>query len=188
MTPTNLRQLSQLDPANNKSIIDLQNEASAKKTDAISKGKRKAVSPPPDEDESDSNENDVTMDVDIDLQDETNDDGVEEDVQGITPIPASGGIEALREKLHARMAALRRGAGTANMNGTEPHDRDELLEERRRQRAAMRERRRKETKEKIKRAEELKGKKGKDKDKRENRDKGNLTKVRQFSFFSGTYR
>jgi hypothetical protein len=66
------------------------------------------------------------------------------------------------------------------MNGPgEAGDRDELLEERRRQRAAMRERRWKETKEKIRKEEEMKGKKGKDreKEKRENRDKGNLTKV-----------
>jgi hypothetical protein len=41
-------------------------------------------------------------------------------------MPASGGIEAFREKLHARMAALCRGGG-----GAEPRDRDELLEERR---------------------------------------------------------
>ena len=159
MKSINLRRLRQLDPANNKSIIDLQNEASEKKPAAISKGKRKAISPPSDEDESDSNENDVAMDVDIDLQDENNDDDVEEDATEITPMPASGGIEALREKLHARMAALRRGGGATNMNGT-PHDRDELLEERRQQRAAMRERRRKETKEKIRRGVDGKERQG----------------------------
>jgi FtsZ-interacting cell division protein ZipA len=53
-------------------------------------------------------------------------------------MPVSGGIESLREKLHARMSQLRRGGG-------ETGDKDDLLEERRRQRAAMRERRRKET-------------------------------------------
>jgi len=117
------------------------------------------------------------MDVDIDLPETNDDNHVEEDGPQITPMPTSGGIESLREKLHARMAALRRGGGAMHTNGTEPHDRDGLLEERRRQRAAMRERRRKETKEKIRRAEEMKGKKGKEKDKRENRDKGNLAKV-----------
>jgi hypothetical protein len=115
------------------------------------------------------------MDVDIDLQETNDDNHVEEDGSQITPMPTSGGIESLREKLHARMAALRRGG--INTNGAEPHDRDELLEERRRQRAAMRERRRKETKEKIRRAEEMKGKKGKEKDKGGNRDKSNLAKV-----------
>lgn len=165
-----------LDPENHKSILDLQKEASENKN---SKGKRKATAPPSDEDESDSDGNDVRMDVDIDLQDEEHDDDVEKDTPEITPMHAPGGIEALREKLHARMAALRRGGGAVNANDAEPHDRDELLEERRRQRATMRERRRKETKEKIRRAEELKGKKGKDKekDKRENREKGNLTKT-----------
>ena len=136
-----LRGICQLDPANHKSIIDLQNN--------------------------------------IEFQDENDEGDAKEAAPEITPMPTSGGIEALRDKLHARMAALRRGGGAGNMNGVEPHDRDELLEERRRQRATMRERRRKETKEKIRRAEEMKGKKGKEKekDKRENRDKGNMTKV-----------
>ena len=66
-------------------------------------------------------------------------------------MPVSGGIESLREKLHARMSQLRRGGGEAG-------DKDDLLEERRRQRAAMRERRRKETREKI-RTEEVKSSK-----------------------------
>ena len=65
-------------------------------------------------------------------------------------MPISGGIESLREKLHARMSQLRRGGGEAG-------DKDDLLEERRRQRAAMREKRRKETREKI-RTEEVKSK------------------------------
>lgn len=115
------------------------------------------------------------MDVDIDLGND-DDEEMEEQDAGILPMPESGGIETLRDKLHARMAALRRGG---NKNGTEAGDRDELLEERRRQRAAMREKRRKETKEKIRREEEMKGKKSKEKekDKKDSRDKGNLTKV-----------
>lgn len=121
------------------------------------------------------------MDVDVDL------DG--DDETPILPMPQSGGIGTLRDKLHARIAALRRGGGGGRRydyaTGAELGGRDELLEERRRQRAAMRERRRKETKEKIRREEEMKGKKGKDreKDKRENRDKGNITKVRQSELF-----
>lgn len=107
------------------------------------------------------------MDIDINMD---IDDGVGD--TEILPMPVSGGIESLREKLHARMSQLRRGGGEAG-------DRDDLLEERRRQRAAMRERRRKETKEKIRTEEEMKGKKSKDKGK-EKRDKGNVTKVMNF--------
>jgi len=104
----------------------------------------------------------------------------------IVPMPESGGIVALREKLHARMAALRRGGGRFGHNSNnvqggatgQAGDRDELLEERRRQRAAMREKRRKETKEKIRREEEAKGKKGRDKAKeKDRRDKGQQTKT-----------
>jgi hypothetical protein len=82
------------------------------------------------------------------------------------------------------MAPLRRGGGPRYdyVNGNSPSgDKDALLDERRLQRAAMRERRRKETKEKIRREEEMKGKgKGKEKEKEKgaNRDKGNITQVR----------
>ena len=99
------------------------------------------------------------MDVNIDIP---SDGAGDTEIQ---PMPVSGGIESLREKLHARMSQLRRGGGEAG-------DKDDLLEERRRQRAAMRERRRKETREKIRTEEEMKGKKSKD-----NREKGNVTKV-----------
>ncbi|KAF8066860.1 surfeit locus protein 6-domain-containing protein [Lyophyllum atratum] len=159
-----------LDPANNKSIVDLQNEASsAQKPEK--KGKRKAAPVPSDDDESD--EDGMGMDVDVDLADED---------EELVPMPASGGIGSVRDKLYARMAQLRRGSG-----GGESGGRDELLEERRRQRAAMRERRRKETKERIRREEEMKGKKGgKEKDsgkeRREAREKGNQTKVHLFLF------
>ncbi|KAJ7072195.1 surfeit locus protein 6-domain-containing protein [Mycena amicta] len=105
------------------------------------KGKRKAAGPPSDDDDSDDSEG-LAMDVDIDLGDD----------EDMVPMAQSGGIGALRDKLHARMAALRRG-GAGSMGG-----KDALLDERRLQRAAMRERRRKETKDKIRREEELKGK------------------------------
>jgi hypothetical protein len=73
------------------------------------------------------------------------------------PMPASGGIEAFREKLHARMASLGRLGG-----GAELRDRDELLKEHRRQHATMREPQLEEIKEKIQRAEVAGGgKKGK---------------------------
>ena len=85
------------------------------------------------------------MDVDFDDQDDEGGD------TEILPMPISGGIGSLREKLHARMSQLRRRAGEAG-------DKDDLLEERRRQRGAMRERRRKETREKIRREEGMRGK------------------------------
>lgn len=94
-------------------------------------------------------------------------------------MPSSGGIAELKEKLHARMLQLRHGGRGHESTGD--GSRDELLEERRAQRAAMRERRRRETREKIRRDEEAKGRKGKGKDQltpKEKRDKGHLTKVR----------
>lgn len=69
--------------------------------------------------------------------------------QPMAPITS---IAQLREKLHARISALQRGGNR------EPGDRDELLEERRKQRAALREKRRKETKEKIRKEKEKAGK------------------------------
>lgn len=102
-----------------------------------------------------------------------------QDSKELVPLPQSGGIQELREKLHARMSALRRG-GPANV-GDEPGSRDELIEERRRHRAALREKRRKETKEKIKREEAARGKKGKEKE----RNQGPTTKVRLIECFPG---
>ncbi|KAG6853527.1 hypothetical protein C0991_003447 [Blastosporella zonata] len=137
-----------LDPAN-KSVVDIKGKAAATLDDEDSDG--------------------MEVDADVDLGDE--------DEHEIVPMPSSGGISSLRDKLHARMAQLRRGG-----RGQETGDggRDELLEERRAQRAAMRERRRKETREKIRREEEAKGRKGKGKDNptpKEKRDKGHLTKT-----------
>lgn len=73
----------------------------------------------------------------------------------MVPMPQAESITILRDKLHARMTALRRGGAQA-----EPDGKDELLEERRKHRAAMREKRRKETRER-KRAEAEEKKKGK---------------------------
>jgi hypothetical protein len=72
----------------------------------------------------------------------------------VTPMPSVRGIQALRDKLHARMDQLRR-----NGTGNQPETKDELLEERRKQRGLMRDRRRKETKEKIRLEKEAKEKK-----------------------------
>ncbi|KXN85271.1 Surfeit locus protein 6 [Leucoagaricus sp. SymC.cos] len=132
---------AKLDPSNNKSIIDLQNEALSQK-EGLNSGE--------------------------------DNDAAEGDEEKLVPMPESTGISALRKKLHDRIAELRnKGRPWSGEAG----GRDELLEERRRQRAAMRERRRRETKEKIKREEEMKGKKNKDKDKREEKQKGNSTKT-----------
>ncbi|KAJ6621882.1 surfeit locus protein 6-domain-containing protein [Mycena sp. CBHHK59/15] len=170
-----------LDPENHKTVLDLQNEAAVLGKSSSSKGKRKAVQT--DEDESGS-EVDIVMDVDVDLDDGSDVEGetMDDAMDDIVPMPQSGGIGALRDKLHTRMAALRRGGGPRYdyVNGNASGDKDALLNERRLQRAAMRERRRKETKEKIRREEEMKGKgKGKDKEKEKgaNRDKGNITQT-----------
>lgn len=163
--------LVQLDPANHKSIVDIQNENYLKQQENL-KGKRKASTPASDSDEDD---NDVSMDVDVDMEDlaDADENGEDSDSE-LKPMPSPQGIESLREKLHTKMAQLRRG-GRPSISG-EPSSREDLLDERRRQRAAMRERRRKETREKIRREEEAKGKR-KDKEKGDTRDKGNTTKV-----------
>lgn len=124
------------------------------------KGKRKATS---DDDEEDA----------LVVDDET----------AITPMPATQGIQSLRDKLHARMDKLRGNRGAISVDA-EPGSKDELLEERRRQRGLMRDRRRKETKEKIKRQEESKnpGNKGKEKEKQHDRN-GNQTKVQFLMLF-----
>ena len=156
--------MRQLDPANNKTILDIQNEgrkASETAASPKSKGKRKASHA-----EADSDSDGMDVDEPLDLLGSA--------AESIVPMPESSGIEALREKLHARMAQLRRGPKIGGDG--EAWSRDELLEERRKQRAAMRERRRKETKEKIRREEEMRGKKAKD-NKEQSRDKGTSTKV-----------
>ncbi|PFH46251.1 hypothetical protein AMATHDRAFT_70258 [Amanita thiersii Skay4041] len=153
-----------LDPENNKSILDLQKEAAEEQAKTVNKGKRKAN--------------------DIDDDDVQDDDVTAEQAQEIVPMPESSGIEDLRKKLQARKEELknRKRGGQADVAG----NKDELLEERRRQRAAMREKRRKETKEKIRREAEMKGKKGKDKEEREERNKGSQAKTQLLVPVSGS--
>src|SRR6266511_1814644 len=128
---------TQLDPANHKSIIDIQNESYEKK-----KGKRRASSGTVDEK--------APMEIDIDMNDILGSGGEDAEME-FKPLPESTGIEALRAKLHAKIALLRsRGRPVDG----EAADKEDLLEERRRQRGAMRERRRKERKEKIRREED----------------------------------
>ncbi|KAI0657503.1 surfeit locus protein 6-domain-containing protein [Cubamyces menziesii] len=172
-----------LDPANNKTVLEIQNEALAAREEqpsrTSSKSKRKSRHEPEsgsDDDSDDAMHLDAPMSDDEDHSEDG--DAMDMDAPPV-PMPESGGIQALREKLHARMAQLRnKGKGRSAGEGSgEPGSRDELLEERRRQRAAMRERRRKETKEKIRREEERRGK-GKDKGKeKEKQQKGPQTKT-----------
>ncbi|KAJ3722757.1 surfeit locus protein 6-domain-containing protein [Lentinula guzmanii] len=166
-----------LDPANQKNIVDLQNEASILKQLSKEKGKRKAQEIDGDDED---DEDDAAMDVDVRLDEEEEEEetlnagNMNVDVNGTTtlvPMASSSDITALRAKLHAKMASLRRGGG----GGREAGDRDELLEERRQQRAAMRERRRRETKEKIRREENKNA--AKDKEKRDKDAQVKLTKT-----------
>ncbi|KAA1474599.1 SURF6-domain-containing protein [Dentipellis sp. KUC8613] len=148
-----------LDPANKKTLVDLQNEAGALKA-GKGKGKQKAAAS---DDELASGDEDVSMDVDGDLAAaSSSEQGADDADEDIVPLPQSEGIDALRAKLHAKIDLLH-NRGRRN-GGREVGGRDELLEERRMQRAAMRERRRKETREKIRREEEGKGKKDKGKE------------------------
>ncbi|KAH7883112.1 surfeit locus protein 6-domain-containing protein [Phlebopus sp. FC_14] len=147
-----------LDPANQKSVVDLQHEAALQEEraeiDKKGKGKQKHPSLAA---SSSSSDDDDAMQVDA------FDHSIEKADEDIVPMPQTGSITVLREKLHMRMAALRHG-GRGEQN--EPGNKDELLEERRKQRAALREKRRKETRERKRaEAERQKGKgKGKDKD------------------------
>ena len=125
------------------------------------------------------------MDVDVDLtdgssaenEDPVDDDGNDDDDE-IVPMPPADSISALRAKLHAKIASIR-NKGRTPAGGSGAGSKDELLEERRLQRAAMRERRRRETREKIRLEEERRGKgKGKEKEKEKAKDKAVPTKVR----------
>ncbi|KAK1227139.1 hypothetical protein PQX77_009879 [Marasmius sp. AFHP31] len=148
-----------LDPANQKTVVDLQNEAA--QTKGKGKGKWKA-----DDSDEDSDDDDVEVDVDVDMnssEDEDEDESMAVD-SPLVPMTPSGGIQDLRAKLHAKIHSLRRG----NRGDTPATDKDSLLEERRHQRAAMRERRRKETREKKRREEELRTNSTKSKAKQQN--------------------
>lgn len=102
-------------------------------------------------------------------------DGLEGLEHDMVPMPRTGSIAVLKEKLRARVATLRH-SGAQN---DEPGNRDELLEERRKQRAALREKRRKETKERKRVEAESKKDKGKSKEKeKDSRGKSASIKVR----------
>ncbi|CAE6472685.1 unnamed protein product [Rhizoctonia solani] len=149
-----------LDPANNKSILEIQREAAGLQDSASSnakqKGKHRAT-----EDE-DSDDPDVEM---ADLSDAPRD-------SSTTPqaMPSYESISTVRAKLHARIDSLKkeRGAPTG-----EPGSRDELLEEQRRKRGLLREKRRQATRERKRNEEAGKQKKSNTQE----RDKGHQTKA-----------
>jgi hypothetical protein len=78
----------------------------------------------------------------------------DDDASHAVPLSRPQSIETLRAKLHSKIDAIRKKKSGDN----EGSSKDELLEERRLHRAALRERRRKETKAKIRREKERKGK------------------------------
>jgi hypothetical protein len=131
----------QLNPANNKSILDIQSDHLT----ANSKGKQKASAPDDSDEDVQSREVDLMHDAGSDSEA-----GVTHDV----PLSRPESIETLRAKLHAKIESMR----SKKRGDAEGNSKDELLEERRLHRAAMRERRRKETKAKIQREKERKGK------------------------------
>ena len=134
----------QLNPANNKSILEIQSDRLA----SDGKGKQKAPTP-------DDSDGDVLQPgIDFQMQDIESD--PEEDASRAVPLSRPESIEALRAKLHAKIDTIRSKKRSDNIN--EGSSKDELLEERRLHRAALRERRRKETKAKIQREKERKGK------------------------------
>ncbi|KAH9995927.1 surfeit locus protein 6-domain-containing protein [Russula compacta] len=130
-----------LNPANNKSILDIQSDQLA----SNSKGKQKASTL------GDSDGDVQFAEADSHMQEA---EGYQEDASHHVPLSQSESIETLRAKLHAKIEAMR----SKKRGGAEGNSKDELLEERRLHRAAMRERRRKETKAKIERERERKGK------------------------------
>jgi hypothetical protein len=133
---------AQLNPANNKNILDIQND----QLTANSKGKHKASAP------NDSDVDVLSGEADFLMQDAESD--PEENASHDVSLSQPESIETLRAKLHAKIEAMR----SKKRGDAEGNSKDELLEERRLHRAAMRERRRKETKAKIQREKERKGK------------------------------
>ena len=132
----------QLNPANNKSILEIQNDRLA----SDSKGKQRVPTP----DDSDGDE--LQPGTDFQMQDIESD--LEEDDSRAVPLSRFESVETLRAKLHAKIDGIR-SKKRSDIGGS---SKDELLEERRLHRAALRERRRKETKAKIQREKERKGK------------------------------
>ncbi|KZV83342.1 SURF6-domain-containing protein, partial [Exidia glandulosa HHB12029] len=124
-----------LDPANNKTIVDLQEEAA--EAHARDKGKGKRPAPASDDEEDD----DEDAEEEEDDEDEDDEDAPEASGKTLQPMPANASIQDLRAKLHARMNMLKRRSSQGQGDG----GRDALLEKRR----VLRENRRAKTREKI---------------------------------------
>ncbi|CAE6468048.1 unnamed protein product [Rhizoctonia solani] len=137
-----------LDPANNKSILEIQKEAAGLQglvpSNTKQKGKQKATSV-----DDDSDNSDVEM---ADLSDAP--DGSAPAAP--QPMPSYESISTVRAKLHARINNLKQERGA--LTG-EPGSRDELLEEQRRKRGLLREKRRQATRERKRNEEAGKQKK-----------------------------
>lgn len=131
----------QLNPANNKTILDIQSDRAT----ANSKGKQKSHK------SDDSNGDALSGEADFHMEGAESDSvkGANHDV----PLSRPESIETLRAKLHAKIEGMR----SKKRGDAQGNSKDELLEERRRHRAALRERRRKETNAKIRREKERKG-------------------------------
>jgi hypothetical protein len=159
-----------LDPANQKTVLDLQQEARNLKLSSqyqASSSKSAVKNPRHDGEESDEEGSSPPEDVDISDGDEVDvvpvSSSVKDHPSRPIPMQSSGSITELRERLHSRMAALRRGRGGNGLRDDgEPDSKDALLEERRLKRAGLRENRRQNLKEK-KKEEEARRSKGKDK-------------------------
>ncbi|CEL59004.1 Ribosomal RNA-processing protein 14 OS=Saccharomyces cerevisiae (strain ATCC 204508 / S288c) GN=RRP14 PE=1 SV=1 [Rhizoctonia solani AG-1 IB] len=150
-----------LDPANNKSILEIQREATGLQDLTSShvrqKGKQKANS-----ENGDSDDPDVEM---VDLSDTPKDSSTTPQ-----PMPSYESISTVRAKLHARIDNLKKDRGVSM---GEPGSRDELLEEQRRRRGLLREKRRQATRERKRNEETGKQKKSNTQE----RDKGHQTKT-----------
>ncbi|KAJ2924093.1 hypothetical protein H1R20_g12998, partial [Candolleomyces eurysporus] len=159
-----------LDPANQKTVVDIQNERSAEEASSPKKTKKRPTKIAGSEDDSGS---DGDMDVDFDQGDD--EDAPQEEEEFIPMPSAEGGFASLRQKLHDKIANLRNRH--SSLKG-EPGSKDELLEERRQQRALLRERRRKETRERVRREAEARKKPEKEKnEKGPAQIKGNVAKT-----------
>jgi hypothetical protein len=161
-----------LDPANQKTIVDIQNERSAEEASSQKKSDKRRTKTAESEDDSGS---DGDMDVDVDFDQEDDEIAPQDDDEFIPMPSAEGGAASLRQKLHDKIANFR---NRHSYSRGEPGSKDELLEERRQQRALLRERRRKETRERVRREAEARKKPAKEKnEKGPPQVKGNVAKT-----------
>lgn len=149
--------LRQLDPDNQKTVMDLQREAAARVSSSKAKGKA-----PQQNDDSSDDEDDSDIDTDGPSRMALDDGAGGPPIRpppATVPMQSSGSITELRARLHARMEALRRGRGGVSYrpdqsagdgDDAEPGSKEALLEDRRLKRAGLREKRRQGIKEKKK--------------------------------------